>query len=126
MIAAMLFAAATAAAPVRVPVGAFDLPQEKAVTKVSVMRATFAPGQAMPRHLHPVPVVCYVESGVFLAKIGDAPEARYKAGQATIEPANVVVSYFRNVAKVPGTLTCTFLAGKGEEELSRMLPESGK
>ena len=123
MILTLLAAAATVAAPVRVPVATYPLGQTKAVSRVEVMRATVAPHQAIGRHLHPVPVVCFVESGEFVGKIGNAPEARFKAGGASFEPANAVVAYYRNVSDTPGTLVCAFLAGEGDQELSRTLPE---
>jgi quercetin dioxygenase-like cupin family protein len=121
-----LFAAAVATAPVpvREPLATFHLAKDKAVHQVEVMRVQFLPGQAMPRHVHPAPVVCLVQAGAFTAKIGDAPETRYATGEATFEPAGVVIGYFRNVsATEPATLVCAFLAGAEDKTLSTMLPE---
>jgi quercetin dioxygenase-like cupin family protein len=125
----MIFAllAAAAAIPVREPVATFNLAQDKAVHRVEVMRVQFLPGQVMPRHVHPAPVVCVVQAGAFAAKIGDAPETRYATGEATFEPAGVVIGYFRNVsATEPATLVCAFLAGAEDKTLSTMLPEPAR
>lgn len=121
---ALMLAQATPTLPVRVPLGEVPLPEAKAVERVIVMRVEFAPGQAMPRHVHPAPVVCVVEHGRFNAKIGDAPPQSYGEGAVTLEPANVVIGWFRNEsADSPASLVCTFLAGHDDHELSRMLPE---
>lgn len=109
--------------PVRVPMGEVALPAPKTIDHVIVMRVNFAPGQAMPRHVHPAPVVCVVEHGSFNAQIGDGPPQTYGEGEVTLEPANVAIGWFRNEsADHPASLICTFLAGAGDHELSRMLP----
>jgi len=110
--------------PVRVPMGEVPLTEAKTVERVIVMRVNFAPGQAMPRHVHPAPVVCVVEHGRFSAQIGDAAPVEAGEGAVTLEPANVVIGYFRNLsATEPASLVCTFLAGHDDHELARMLPE---
>lgn len=109
--------------PVRVPMGEAVLPAPKTVERVIVMRVNFAPGQAMPRHVHPAPVVCIVEHGRFNAQIGEAAAHDYGEGEVTLEPANVPVGWFRNLSvSQPASLICTFLAGANDHELSRMLP----
>src|SRR4051812_37347237 len=116
-------AAAAPAIPVRVPLGEAALPEPKTVVRAIVMRVEFAPGQAMPRHVHPAPVVCLIEKGRFNAQIGGAPARSYAQGEVTLEPANVEVAWFRNeTSKTPASLVCTFLAGPDDHELSRMLP----
>jgi quercetin dioxygenase-like cupin family protein len=123
MLALLALAPAAAALPVRVPLGEVPLPEPKTVARVVVMRVAFGPGQIMPRHVHPVPVVCLVESGSFSAKIGAAPERAVHVGDVTLEPANVEIGWFRNQsATSPASLICTFLAGPDDHELSRMLP----
>ena len=119
----VMLAQAAADLPVRVPLGEAALPAPKSVERVVVMRVNFAPGQAMPRHVHPAPVVCLVETGSFNARIGDTPARPYRTGEVTLEPANVPVGWFRNEsATAPASLICTFLAGHDDRELSRMLP----
>ena len=123
ILTALILAQAAAGLPVRVPLGEVPLPEAKNVARVIVMRVNFAPGQGMPRHLHPAPVVCLVEHGRFGAKIGDAPAREVGTGEVTLEPANVEIGWFRNLsATEPASLICTFLAGHDDHELSRMLP----
>jgi quercetin dioxygenase-like cupin family protein len=121
----LALAQAAADLPVRVPLGEVPLPAPKSVKRVVVMRVNFAPGQAMPRHVHPAPVVCLVETGSFNARIGDAPARSYRQNEVTLEPAGAIVSWFRNEsATAPASLICTFLAGHDDHELSRMLPSN--
>lgn len=123
MLLALALAQVAAALPVRVPMGEVTLPQPKTVARVVVMRVEFGPGQAMPRHVHPAPVVCVVERGSFRARIGDAPARSVHVGDVTLEPAGVEIGWFRNEsATSPASLICTFLAGPDDRELSRMLP----
>ena len=123
MLIALVMAQAAAGLPVRVPLGEVPLPEAKSVARVIVMRVNFAPGQAMPRHVHPAPVVCLVERGRFSAQIGDAPAREVGTGEVTLEPANVEIGWFRNLsASEPASLVCTFLAGHDDHELARMLP----
>ena len=119
----LALAQAAADLPVRVPLGEVPLPEPKSVERVVVMRVNFAPGQAMPRHVHPAPGVGLVETGSFRAQSGDAPARIARTGEVTLEPANVIVGWFRNLsATSPASLVCTFLAGHDDHELSRMLP----
>jgi quercetin dioxygenase-like cupin family protein len=123
MLLALALAQAAPALPVRVPLGDVPLPEAKTVERILVMRVNFAPGQEMPRHIHPAPVVCMVENGSFSARIGTAPAQTLRVGEVTLEPANVTIGYFRNLsATSPASLICTFLAGPDDHELSRMLP----
>ena len=123
MLTALVLAQAAASLPVRVPLGEVPLPETKEVSRVVVMRVNFAPGQEMPRHVHPAPVVCLVEHGRFSARIGGAPAREVGTGEVTLEPANVEIGWFRNLsATEPASLLCTFLAGAGDHELARMLP----
>jgi quercetin dioxygenase-like cupin family protein len=123
---ALLAAAAVAAAPdipAREPMATTVLAAPKTVARVETTRVRFKPGQAMPRHVHTAPVICVVETGSFLARIGDGPETPEPAGAVTYEPAGVVVQYFRNAsATEPATLVCSFLAGADDHVLSTMLP----
>lgn len=116
---------AQAPIPVRTPIAVLPIAPAKAVSRVETTRVDFAPGQAMPRHKHTVPVVCFVTAGEFRVKIGDAPEARAAQGSATLEPAGVVVGYFRNAsATAPAQLTCASLAGDADTVLNVMLDEA--
>ena len=124
MIAALflLLAADAAGIPARVPVATFSISPGKAVTRVEAMRTEFQPGQTMPEHMHPVPVVCFVAKGSFVVSIGNDPVRTVSTGEATIEPAGTIVHYFRNAsATETGALNCMFLAGPDDKQLSIML-----
>jgi len=84
MLLALALAQAAPALPVRVPLGDVPLPEAKTVERVLVMRVNFAPGQEMPRHVHPAPVVCMVENGSFSAQIGTAPAQTLRVGEASL------------------------------------------
>jgi quercetin dioxygenase-like cupin family protein len=122
--AVLALAANTSAAPipVRTPIGSLAVAPAKTVTHVEMTRVDFAPGQEMPKHMHPVPVVCVVSKGVFLASIGDQSPRQVSVGDTTIEPAGTVVHFFRNLSKdEPGQLYCSTLAGPDDKQLSVML-----
>jgi quercetin dioxygenase-like cupin family protein len=50
--------------------------------------------------MHPVPVIGYVESGVFLVKIEGQIQQRYTAGQAIYEPANTSIERYDNESSI--------------------------
>jgi quercetin dioxygenase-like cupin family protein len=109
--------------PTRTPLTSFEIAPAKAVARVDATRVDFAPGQAMPRHMHPVPVVCFAARGDFRYRIGDGPEQTAKQGTATLEPAGAVVDYFANgSATEPAELLCAVLAGPDDKTTSVMLP----
>jgi quercetin dioxygenase-like cupin family protein len=123
-LAFMLTAAAATAAPipVRTPIGSFPIEPAKSVTHVETTRVDFLPGQEMPEHMHPVPVVCFVSKGSFLVSIGRAPVRTVTVGDTTLERAGEIVHYFRNAsAREPGQLFCAILAGPDDKQLSVML-----
>jgi quercetin dioxygenase-like cupin family protein len=87
-----------------------------------MMRVDFLPGEEMPQHMHPVPVVCFVSKGRFLVSIGSAPVRTVAPGDTTIESAGEIVHYFRNLSgSEPAELYCAILAGEGDKQLSVML-----
>jgi quercetin dioxygenase-like cupin family protein len=119
---AMAAGAAAAPLPTRTAVGSFAIDPTKAVSHVEMWRVDFLPGQQMPEHLHPVPVVCFVSKGTFLVSIGKAPVRTAGVGDTTIEPAGETVHYFRNMsAREPAQLYCSVLAGADDKQLSIML-----
>jgi quercetin dioxygenase-like cupin family protein len=115
-------AAAGAPIPIRTPIGNFPIEPQKMVARVEMTRVDFLPGQEMPEHMHPVPVVCVVSRGKFLASIGATPVRKVTVGDTTIERAGEIVHYFRNVsATEPAQLFCTILVGQDDKQLSVML-----
>jgi quercetin dioxygenase-like cupin family protein len=118
----MAAAAATSPIPVRTPIGSYPLAPTKAVSHVEMTRVDFLPGQIMPEHVHPVPVVCVVSKGALEASIGRERPRRVTVGETTIEPPGEVVHYFRNLsARDSAELYCASLAGPDDKQLSVML-----
>jgi quercetin dioxygenase-like cupin family protein len=108
--------------PTRTPLAIFPIAPAKPVSRVETTRVDFLPGQAMPRHKHTVPVICFVSKGDFLVRIGDAPERKAAFGTATYEPPEVVIQYFRNASTTePAQLECAVLAGDKDTVLNVML-----
>lgn len=115
-------AAAAAPIPTRTPTASFPILPAKPVTHVEAMRVDFLPGQTMPEHMHPVPVVCFVARGSFAVSIGNQPTRTIVEGDATIERPGEVVHYFRNLsATQPAQLYCSILAGADDKQYSVML-----
>jgi quercetin dioxygenase-like cupin family protein len=114
--------AAAAPIPIRTPIGSFPIDPIKSVTHVEATRVDFLPGQQMPEHMHPVPVVCFVSKGSFLASIGREPVRKVTVGDTTLERAGEVVHYFRNISSTKSAqLYCATLAGPDDKQLSVML-----
>jgi quercetin dioxygenase-like cupin family protein len=108
--------------PTRTPLDSVPIVPMKGVTHVETMRVDFLPGQEMPAHMHPVPVVCIVSRGSLLVSIGAAPIRGVKVGDATLEPPGQIVHYFRNMSMTePAQLYCTILAGPSDKQYSVML-----
>ena len=116
--------AAAETLPARTPLRSIDLPAPKAVARVETARMDFKPGERMPAHRHPVPVICFVTKGNLLVRIGDAPEEKVPTGAVTYEPAGAVTHYFRNASSSePAQIACATLAGAGENTARVMLDE---
>jgi quercetin dioxygenase-like cupin family protein len=117
----LLASAAAAEIPIRTPIGSFPINPAKGVTRVETTRVDFAPGQEMPEHMHPVPVVCFVARGSFIVSIGREPIRQVNVGDATIEHPGEIVHFFRNMSTTePAQLYCAILAGPQDGELTVM------
>jgi len=96
----------------------------KNVTSVSVVRIDYEPSQRTGRHTHPMPVVGYVLEGSFMVKIAGGEQIRYTAGQSIYEPADTTIEQFDNDSSTkPAVLIAHYLAGPGQNELVRILPD---
>ena len=73
-------AAIAAPIPTRTPIGSFPIDPAKNVTRVDSTRVDFLPGQQMPEHMHPVPVICFVVKGNFQVSIGLPADGFASAG----------------------------------------------
>jgi quercetin dioxygenase-like cupin family protein len=109
----------------RTPITTAELAPSKAVDHVQVTRLDFLPGQTTGRHMHPVPVVGYVESGVFIVQVEGQPQRRYTAGEAIYEPANTPIERYDNESSTePAVLIAYYLAGAEDKVLIKFLPPS--
>lgn len=118
-------AAAQMPGPVkRTPIVKHSISPDKNVSSVSVVRIDYQPSQRTGRHIHPMPVVGYVLEGSFVVKIAGGEETHYAAGQSIYEPADTIIERFDNdSATKPAVLIGHYLAGPGQTELVRILPD---
>jgi quercetin dioxygenase-like cupin family protein len=65
----------------RTPIATVDISPNKTVSHVQVTRLDFQPGQMTGRHLHPVPVAGYVESGAFIVQLLENQSATMPRGK---------------------------------------------
>jgi quercetin dioxygenase-like cupin family protein len=96
----------------RTPIATAELPPNKTVHYVQVTRLDFRPGQITARHMHPVPVVGYVESGVFIIQVEGQPQQRYTAGEAIYEPANTPIEHYDNESSTEPAVLVGLLPGR--------------
>ena len=108
----------------RTPIVKHDIAPAKSVSSVSVVRIDYHPAQRTGRHIHPMPVVGYVLEGSFVVKVTGGAETHYVAGQSIYEPADTVIERFDNDSPTkPAVLIAHYLAGPGQNELVRILPD---
>jgi quercetin dioxygenase-like cupin family protein len=113
--------------PARTALPPVLLPVPKLVARVETARMDFKPGQRMPAHRHPVPVICFVTEGNLVVRIGDEPEKKAVKGTVTFEPAGVITHYFRNASSSePAQIACANLAGAGDSTQRIMVDEKAK
>jgi quercetin dioxygenase-like cupin family protein len=125
LIVAAAFSTAQMPPPVkRTPIVKHNVSPQKLVTSVSVVRIDYERAQRTGRHIHPMPVVGYVLEGSFVVKIAGGEQVHYKAGQSIYEPADTIIEQFDNDSSTePAVLIAHYLAGPGQTELVRILPD---
>jgi quercetin dioxygenase-like cupin family protein len=107
----------------RTPILTAPIAPNKTVDHVQVTRLDFPPGQATGRHMHPIPVVGYVQSGTFIVQIEGQPEHSYTAGEVIYEPANTTIARYDNASSTePAVLIAYYLAGPDDKVLIQLLP----
>jgi quercetin dioxygenase-like cupin family protein len=114
-----------AAAPVikRTPLASHQIAPAKSVTHAEIVRLDFLPGMVTPPHLHPVPVITYIEKGEFLVQAEGQPARHYHQGESVYEPANTRMLHYDNVSKTESaTAIATYLAGADDHTLITLLP----
>lgn len=67
-----------------------EFPKDREL-EARVLTATLQPGMTSPWHTHATPVVVYVIEGTFTLEFKDREPLQRKAGEALLEPINVVV-----------------------------------
>ena len=108
----------------RTPISTHHISPDKKVTSVSVVRIDYKPAQRTGRHIHPMPVIGYVLEGSFVVKVSGGSETHYTVGQSIYEPADTVIERFDNDSSTkPSVLIGHYLAGPGQTELVRLLPD---
>jgi quercetin dioxygenase-like cupin family protein len=108
----------------RTPIVKHNISPEKNVTSVSVVRIDYEPAQRTGRHIHPMPVMGYVLEGSFIVKIAGGEPKHYTVGQSIYEPADTIIEQFDNDSSTkPAVLIAHYLAGPGQNELVRILPD---
>jgi len=68
---------------------------------VSVLTASFKPGDQTVFHTHRFPVTVYVLEGTFTLQFDGRPEVTVKAGEAYVEPPNVKMTGYNRSATEP-------------------------
>ena len=66
--------------------------------EVSVLTATFKPGDKTPFHTHRFPVTVYVTAGAFTLELEGQPEVTVRAGEAYVEPPSVRLTGYNRSA----------------------------
>ena len=69
--------------------------------EVSVLTATFRPGDKTVFHTHRFPVTVYVLEGAFTLELEGRPTATVKAGEAYVEPPGVKMTGYNRSATEP-------------------------
>jgi len=127
LISAILLAPSGAQTPPplkRTPITQHHISPAKNVASISVVRIDYKPAQRTGRHIHPMPVIGYVLEGSFVVKISGRAETHYPVGQSLYEPADTLIERFDNdSAMKPAVLIGHYLAGAGQTELVRILPD---
>jgi quercetin dioxygenase-like cupin family protein len=88
------------------------------VSTVEIKEVTMAEGQKAPKHLHPCPVVGYVQSGNVLFQIEGEESKILHEGDAFYEPRNKTILHFDNALEdKPLTFIAFYLKEQDEENI---------
>jgi quercetin dioxygenase-like cupin family protein len=93
----------------------------RSVDSVDVREIRFGPGQQTGRHLHPCPVFGYIAEGTAVFQVEGQPPQVLPAGSAFHEPAQVVITDFRNASDSQPMTFITFYLLDGEQKLITLL-----
>jgi quercetin dioxygenase-like cupin family protein len=81
--------------------------------EVSVLTATFKPGDRTVFHTHRFPVAVYVVEGAFTLELEGRAPVTLKAGEAMMEPPNVKMTGFNRSASEPLKVAIFYVAEPG-------------
>jgi len=88
------------------------------VSIVEIKEVTMIEGQAVPKHLHPCPVVGYVKSGKVLFQIEGEEKIILNEGDAFYEPKNKNILHFDNASNdKPLTFVAFYLKEANEDNI---------
>ncbi|MBC9796789.1 cupin domain-containing protein [Sinomicrobium sp. FJxs] len=86
------------------------------ISNIETQIITMKAGQVAPKHLHPCPVIGYIESGEVLFQIEGEEKKVLKAGQAFYEPKNKNIVHFDNHSKDSDLVFIAFYLKECDEE----------
>lgn len=81
--------------------------------EISVITATFQPGDKTPFHTHRFPVTVYVVEGAFTLELEGHPPIVLKAGEAMVEPPHVNMTGYNRSASELTQVVVFYLADPG-------------
>ncbi|MDB5558617.1 MAG: cupin protein [Enterovirga sp.] len=81
--------------------------------EVSVLTASFRPGDRTVFHTHRFPVTVYVLEGAFTLEVEGRPPVVVKAGEAYVEPAHVKMTGFNRSATEPMKVLIVYVGDPG-------------
>ena len=95
--------------------------ENQKVTKIEIKEVKMLKGQVAPKHLHPCPVVGYVESGTVLFQVEGEEKKIIKKGEAFYEPRNKTILHFDNASQDESLIFIAFYLVEKNEELIKLL-----
>lgn len=107
-----VLAAAPAQLPPPEPVAGFDVPQDRGVQEVQVVRRTFPAGASSGWHVHPGVEIAYLLSGTMTLDMAGQPRRVLRAGDSFMAPRGVAHNG-TNIGRVPARLVITYTLDKG-------------
>ena len=81
--------------------------------EVSVLTATFKPGDKTPFHTHRFPVTVYVLEGAFTLELEGRSPVTVKAGEAYVESPNVKMTGYNRSATEPMKVLIFYVSDPG-------------
>ena len=81
--------------------------------EISVMTATFQPGQRTVFHTHRFPVTVYILEGAFTLELEGRAPVEIRAGQAYVEPPGVRMTGYNRSSREPLKLVIFYVGEPG-------------